>query len=131
MTPPLPVLKLPFGVRHELPDARRSSAEEIHRHVQAAAANPVVTALVDAVDAVLLVLGPRREIVAHNGKALDLSAARQVVGLRPGEAVRCANAHPNGCATSKACETCGALGSILRSKAEQRPVEAECLIRRD
>jgi signal transduction histidine kinase len=131
MTPPLPVLQLPFGAWHALPDSQRSTADELARDVRAAVASPVLAALLDAVDTALVVLGDRREIVAHNGKALDAATAAQVVGIRLGEAIGCVNATPNGCATSHDCETCGALGSILRSQEQARPVESECLIRRD
>ena len=130
MTPPLPVLQLPFGAWHSLPDAKRSTPEELARDVRAAAASPVLSALLDAVDAVLVVLGGRREIVAHNGKAVDAATVSQVVGIRLGEAIGCVNASPGGCATARECETCGALGSILRSQEQERPVESECLIRR-
>ena len=130
MTPPLPVLQLPFGAWHSLPDAKRSTPEELARDVRAAAASPVLSALLDAVDAVLVVLGGRREIVAHNGKAVDAATVTQVVGIRLGEAIGCVNASPGGCATARECETCGALGSILRSQEQERPVESECLIRR-
>jgi signal transduction histidine kinase len=130
MTPPLPVLQLPFGAWHSLPDAKRSTPEELTRDVRAAAASPVLSALLDAVDAALVVLGGRREIVAHNGKAVDAATVSEVVGIRLGEAIGCVNASPRGCATARECETCGALGSILRSQEQERPVESECLIRR-
>lgn len=130
MTPPLPVLQLPFGAWHSLPDAKRSTPEELAHDVRAAAASPVLSALLDAVDAVLVVLGGRREIVAHNGKAVDAATVSEVVGIRLGEAIGCVNASPSGCATARECETCGALGSILRSQEQERPVESECLIRR-
>jgi signal transduction histidine kinase len=117
--------RLPRGHRHALPDPRRADPEQVAREVELVAGSPVVAALLDAVDAVLLVLDAHRQIVAFNG-ARDAGA---VAGLRPGELLACTQSqHPGGCGTSVACESCGALGAIVRSGATGRPVEAECLL---
>src|SRR6266542_1378465 len=115
--------------RHDLPDARRADREEITREVQLVGASPVVTALLDAVDAMLLVLNPQRQVVAFNACRREGQDLSRFAGLRPGEVLACVNAcAPGGCGTTAACETCGALGAILACERIGRPVEAECLI---
>lgn len=117
--------RLPPGRLHRLPDARRAGAEQLAREIQAVGTSPVVSALLDAVDAVLLVLNAHRQVVAFNAPA----RGDGVAGLRPGEVLACVNARaPGGCGTQPACQTCGALGAILGCEDAQRPVEAECLV---
>jgi signal transduction histidine kinase len=125
---PLPVIaaeRLRRGERHDTPDARRASAAEIERQAALVGASPIVAALLDAVDAVLLVLNDRRQVVAWNGPRRDAPA----LGLRPGELLGCANASgPGGCGTDPACASCGALGAILGCERTVRPLGADCLI---
>ncbi|BDG04024.1 sensor histidine kinase [Anaeromyxobacter oryzae] len=120
--------RLPTGHRHPLPDSRRAEPEEIDREVALVARSPVVGALLDAADAVLLVLDRHRQVVAFNA-CRDGTALGHVAGLRPGEVLGCTQAqHPGGCGTARACESCGALGAITASAGLGRPVEAECLV---
>jgi hypothetical protein len=108
-----------------LPDARRVAPAELARDVELVGRSPIVAALLDAVDAMLLVLNPQRQIVAVNGRAGAASA-----GLRPGEALACGNSRDAaaGCGASAACRMCGALGAILGCQDTQRPVDAECVL---
>ena len=116
--------------RHALPDAGRASPEALADHVQKVSTSSVVSALLEAVDAVLLVLDEHRQIVAFNDRVAGLGGPSDVIGLRPGDALRCVNAQgPGGCGTTPACETCGALSAVLRCQASRRAVEAECLLR--
>jgi signal transduction histidine kinase len=117
------------GSRHELPDPRRADRERLQREIGAVSHSPVVTAVLDAADAALVVLNPERQIVAFNSRVADLEGPGDVLGARPGEALGCVNAQgPGGCGAAPACETCGALGAILGSQERGRPVEAECLV---
>ncbi len=114
------------GHRHALPDARRARPEDVARQVALVGKSPVVQALLDAVDAVLLVLNAQRQLVAWNEPRRD---GARPVGLRPGELLGCANARSaGGCGTTARCETCGALGAILGCERTERPVSAECVI---
>jgi signal transduction histidine kinase len=116
------------GHRHPLPEARRATDAEIERQVALVGSSPVVAALLDAVDAVLLVLNPQRQVVAWNGPR----RADAPLGKRPGEVLACVNANSRGgCGTARACETCGALGAILCCERSARPVGAECVIAGD
>jgi signal transduction histidine kinase len=85
-----------------------------------------VRALLESVNATLLVLNRERQVVASSGP--DDGSAR-LHGLRPGEVLSCVNGRSaGGCGTTRACETCGALGAILGCGEERRPFDAECVI---
>jgi signal transduction histidine kinase len=123
--------RLPAGHRHALPDARRAAPDQLLREIDAVTRSPVVEALLQATDSILLVLNAQRQIVACNAVAWD-GDAEAARGLRPGEALDCRHsAGRGGCGTARACETCGALGAILASSERQAPVEAECSVRSD
>jgi hypothetical protein len=112
--------------RVALPDARRASPAEIERQVAVVGASPVVAALLEAVDAALLVLNDRRQVVAWNGSPDRNSLP---VGQRPGEVLGCVNsASTGGCGTTVSCETCGALAAVVGCEAGARRVESACLI---
>jgi signal transduction histidine kinase len=124
--------RLPQGHRHDLPNLRRAAPERLAREIRAVSESPVVTAVLEVADAVLLVLNPERQIVGFNSRVAQVKAPEDVLGLRPGEAFGCVNAtSPGGCGSTSACETCGALGAILGCQERGRPIEAECLIRTD
>jgi signal transduction histidine kinase len=122
--------RLPMGHRHPLPDARRAEPEELHRDISMVSQSPVVTALLDVADAILLVLNAQRQIVAFNSRVPCVKEPSDVLGLRQGEALACVNARgPGGCGAAPACETCGALGAVLGCQRNERSVEGECLMR--
>jgi signal transduction histidine kinase len=116
------------GEWHALPDPRRAAPEELQREIALVRDSPVVAALLEAVDTVLLVLNSRRQVVAGNAPRRDLV---WLAGLRPGEMLACTNARPAGCGTSPACETCGALGAILGCGRKERAVAGACVIPTD
>jgi signal transduction histidine kinase len=122
-------LRLGGGHRHPLPDARRVDPEVLASEVGLVAASPVVSALLEAVSATLLVINSHRQVVAVNAAVHGGEDASRFAGLRAGEVLGCANASgAGGCGTVAACETCGALGAVLGCERAHRPVEAECLL---
>jgi len=122
--------RLPPGRRHGLPDARRAARDRLQHEIRTISQSPVVTAVLEVADAVLLVLNPERQIVGFNSRVADVVGPDDVLGLRPGEALGCVNAQgPAGCGAAPACTTCGALGAILGCQERGRPLETECLIR--
>lgn len=124
------LVRLPQGHRVELPDARRADEARLRREIRSISESPVVTAVLEVADAVLLVLNRERQIVGFNSRVEAVRSAGDVLGLRPGEALGCANAAgPGGCGTAPGCASCGALGAVLGCQARGGPVEAECLIR--
>lgn len=119
-------VRLKPGHRHPLPSARRTEPEALARELEVVGRSRVVAALLQAVDATLLVLNAQRQIVAANGPP---SLRRDLAGLRPGEALACANARSTvGCGAAAACQLCGALGAILGCQTTGRVTEAECLL---
>ncbi len=123
------LVRLPAGHRTALPDVRRADAARLEREVQLASQSPIVNAVLETSDSMLLVLNPERQIVAFNGR-VPRPDGIELRGLRPGEALQCVNAaEPGGCGAAAACETCGALGAVVTCQLRRAPVEAECTIR--
>src|SRR3990172_8602146 len=84
------------GHRHPLPDARRTASEELHRDIGMVSQSPVVTALLDVADAILLVLNAQRQIIAFNSRVPCVKEPSDVLGLRQWEALACVNARGPG-----------------------------------
>jgi len=111
----------------------RASLRGLQEEIEAVVASPVVRALLDAVGGGLLVLNSHRQIVAASLGSLvadSEAAAREALGLRPGEALGCEHAaeRPGGCGAAEACRTCGALRTILSCQSQRLPTEGECLV---
>lgn len=124
--------RLPAGEAHELPDPARAHAARLEREIRTVSQSPVVSAVLEMADAMLLVLNPQRQVVAFNSRVAAIRSPEEVLGRRPGEFLDCSSGQePGGCGTGPACATCGALGAILACQARCRPVESECLIRTD
>ncbi len=122
--------RLPVGEVHELPGPARASADRLEREIQTVSQSPVVSAVLEVADAVLMVLNPQRQIVAFNSRVAGIHSPEDLLGRRPGDILDCSSAAgPGGCGTGPACATCGALGAVLACQARARPVESECLIR--
>ena len=121
--------RLPEDHVSPLPPPRRADRARLQREIAVATASPIVRAVLDASDSIVLVLDPERQIVALNGLVPDAGEG-DARGLRPGEVLGCVNAG-SGCGAAPACASCGALGAVLVSHDRQRPIEAECTIRSD
>jgi signal transduction histidine kinase len=118
---PIPV------VSHE-----RASPAKLEAEVRTVSQSPIVSALLEAVDAGLLVLNRERQILATNRAPLleNLRHARRTIGLRPGEFFVCprAAAQPQGCGADEHCLACGTFQAVTQSQAGGRTVEQECLL---
>jgi nitrogen fixation/metabolism regulation signal transduction histidine kinase len=77
------------------------------------------------------ILNDRRQIVWLNKKAREAIQGDQALGLRPGEALGCANSHitAGGCGTSPLCTFCGTPSAIVRA-IEGAEGADECFIHR-
>lgn len=111
----------------------RASAEQLADAVRAGAESPVLTALLRTVGGFVAVLDSHRQVVAINDgllRFLGVDDPAEVLGLRPGEAMRCVHAHdhPAGCGTGRLCGTCGAAIAIVLSQQSGGAVERECLL---
>jgi hypothetical protein len=115
--------------------AERAPAQEIARQVHLFASRRLLGILPNAMPCALLALNEFRQIVYTNERFLELLPAQQrqegVLGQRPGEALGCLHAFEddNGCGTTEACSTCGAVHAILSSQGGENDVK-ECRITR-
>jgi signal transduction histidine kinase len=122
--------RLPSGWRSPLPEPRRADPDRLQREIRSVSQSPVVTAVLEIADAVLLVLNRERQIVAFNSRVAAVASPGDVLGRRPGEAFGCVNAAgPGGCGASPSCTTCGQLGAVLAAQERARPIESECVVR--
>lgn len=94
--------------------------------------HPLLQRVFDTVPDIVLILNQERQIVFTNKtllQTLGLADEKQVLGLRPGEALGCVHAieTAGGCGTTEFCKTCGAVKAILSSLGGKKAVE-ECRI---
>jgi nitrogen-specific signal transduction histidine kinase len=110
----------------------RAPLEKIAETIEFASHNAVIDGLLRTSGGLVAVLNEYRQIIAINDSflaALGIDDAAGVLGLRPGEALRCVHAGdmPGGCGTSRHCATCGAAIAIVATLAGRDPVERRCV----
>jgi hypothetical protein len=117
-----------FHIKPERADPRllRLAVEKVR-------AEKLVHAVLEVVPGLAMVVNEQRQIVAANRRFLDAVGARtldDVVGKRPGDAVRCRNASKaiDGCGSSPSCLFCGAVQAVVHSQITQTPQTRECRI---
>ena len=119
-----PLTPIPV-VSHE-----RASRVALEADVRTVSQSPIVSALLEAVDAGLLVLNRERQILATNRAPLleSLRHERRAIGLRPGEFFSCPRAAKQGCGAGEHCLACGTFQAVTRSQSGRGTVEQECLL---
>jgi signal transduction histidine kinase len=111
--------------------ARRSDPYTIDRQKKIVSAYcGSLNQLFDAVSEVILIVNENRQIVFFNSivpSLLNVEDSNDLFGMRPGEALGCANAcnSPGGCGTSEFCTQCGAVNAILASLSKRADLR-EC-----
>ena len=115
------------AVSHE-----RASPATLEAEVRTVSQSPIVSALLEAADAGLLVLNHERQILATNRAPLleSLRHKPRSIGLRPGEFFACPRAaeQPQGCGAGEHCLACGTFQAVTQSQAGRITVEQECLL---
>ena len=111
----------------------RSSEGALKAQIDFVSLNPVINGLLTSVGGLLAVLNEHRQILIVNEAllhTLGLADAGTILGLRPGEAIKCVHASedPGGCGTTKFCSTCGAAIAIVTSLGMGGPVERNCAV---
>ncbi len=110
----------------------RASPAKLEAEVRIVSQSPIVSALLEAVDAGLLVLNRERQILATNRAPLleNLRHVPRRIGLRPGEFFSCPRAteQEQGCGAGEHCLACGTFQAVTRSQAGRITVEQECLL---
>jgi uncharacterized protein YejL (UPF0352 family) len=109
----------------------RLTGDQLESEVEIVSKNAIVDELLHSVGGVLAVLNKHRQILALNDALLDMlgiTDPEKVLGLRPGEALRCIHSceMPGGCGTSEFCATCGAVISIVSCLTTGRTEEGKC-----
>ena len=117
---------------HFAPAARKGE-KELRDEIEFISNNPVIDTLLESVTGLLAVLNEERQILAVNNKFLEtlgVDDAGAVLGLRPGEALKCDHAHdmPGGCGTSRFCAKCDAAIAVVTALKANRPEERDCMI---
>lgn len=104
----------------EYASAERSDPIQLDLQYSLLKDQPHLKGFLDAVPEVYLVLNDNRQIVFANKamlKYIGKNHSREILGLRPGEALGCKHSFVNkgGCGTSEFCRNCGAVNAILNS----------------
>jgi signal transduction histidine kinase len=113
--------------------AGRDGQEQVAGAVRRLARHPLLRALLDTVDGLLMVLNRHRQVIALNDEVLGrlgYSVGAESLGLRPGEILSCVHAseRSGGCGTTSACVSCGTTVSVVESHRQGRPVSAPCYL---
>ena len=111
----------------------RVTPDEVCEQATLCLDDPIVCAVLEAVDSYAVVLNAQRQILAANPMLLEALARENPAafkGLRMGEALSCVHAPegPGGCGTAKACRRCGALLVTLAAQATAESTTGECLL---
>jgi hypothetical protein len=111
----------------------RATDSELASDISVLSHNPLVDGLMNVANGLFAVLNEHRQVLAINEsflKLMGLEDPSTILGLRPGEYVRCVHAFemPGGCGTSKFCATCGAVISILTALDSQQAHEGTCSV---
>lgn len=98
----------------------RYTAEEIVQQAQQWADRGDLTAMMNTIPQVLLILNDRRQVVFANRIAMETACADSpdsLLGMRPGELLECEHAReePGGCGTTEACAKCGIFQGLVES----------------
>jgi K+-sensing histidine kinase KdpD len=120
------------GTTHFAP-AQRKDAVGVSHDIEVISGNPLLSGLMEIANGLFAVLNRQRQIIALNDaflKLLGIENAAEVLGLRPGESLRCIHSHesPGGCGTSEYCSTCGAAISLMAAQQTRQPQEKTCAL---
>lgn len=112
--------------------AERATPEELAVQQALFVRDRVFSELMNFIPDMVMILNSHRQIVYANRAVLKMRGEAEpgaILGLRPGELVRCVHATEaeGGCGTTEFCRFCGAVGAILQSQGGSFAVE-ECRI---
>ena len=117
---------------HFAPPERKIGAE-LEENVKALTGNPLIDGLMFVANGLFAVLNEHRQVLAINEsflKFMGIEDTSKVIGLRPGEYIRCIHSceMPGGCGTSPYCSTCGAAIATMAALCGEQPQENTCSI---
>ena len=113
--------------------AERKSKAEIMSQIKELGTILKNNFVLDMIPDPALILNSNRQAVLANKALLDFLNIKDdtsVIGLRPGELLHCVHAKNDsgGCGTTRYCEFCGAVKSILRTQKNKNKCQGECKI---
>jgi nitrogen fixation/metabolism regulation signal transduction histidine kinase len=118
-------------LKTEFAPAERVGDEEIRRQFQVVQGNVFFRKVVDVTPEILMVLNKERQTVYANQMAAEQFSEGDpdlLFGQRPGEIWGCEHSEcEGGCGTTRFCQTCGAVKSILTSQQGNDNIE-ECRV---
>lgn len=110
----------------------RMNKEEVNKLSQEIIKDPVLQAVLEAVEGYAVILNENRQILACNDEILDALSLTpgDTLGLRPGELLECQHLQdaPSGCGTSENCRNCGAVLAILATQKSNIVSKGECYL---
>ena len=111
----------------------RTPPEELRQEIDTVSHDPAMDGLLRLSGGLLMIVDSHRQIVALNKSLLaelGVEAEDELLGLRPGEALRCVHAReePAGCGTTPYCSTCGAAVAIVTGLAEGNASTRKCFM---
>jgi signal transduction histidine kinase len=97
-------------------------------------ANRIASVVLEGIPDPVLVVNQQLQIIACNSTFVHLTGARsaeELLGARPGEAVRCVHADegPGGCGTGQDCVYCGAVNAVIECLRSHEIVSREARLR--
>jgi K+-sensing histidine kinase KdpD len=113
--------------------AERASKEEIIRDTKFVDTAEELVDILNTIPNMVLILNQERQIVFINQTLIDLLGFKdreEALSKRPGELLHCIHAseEPGGCGTSKSCQYCGAVKTIMNCQESKELEEGDCRI---
>lgn len=113
--------------------ANRADISHIEADYQVLNNTEWIKSFLNTMPEVVAILNPERQIIFGNDelmKLLEIADLKQLIGKRPGEALKCVNSTvmDAGCGTCEKCRYCGAVNSILESQSTSKKVTKDCRI---
>jgi hypothetical protein len=111
----------------------RPWVDEVHDLARRSVENPMVRAILDSIEGLVMILDAERRVLAANPElleSLELQESESLIGKLPGDAMGCIHAGetPLGCGSAPACTQCGTLFAIVTSQERNGPAPAECCL---
>lgn len=108
-------------MKSEFASPERALAAELQNDIEQIQDLTLVAELTQLIPDAFVILNIQRQIIYANSTLvdlLDISSPKEILGMRPGEALNCINARKleGGCGTSNGCKYCGAVKAILSSQ---------------
>jgi K+-sensing histidine kinase KdpD len=111
----------------------RAGEQEIRDSLRLIGNSELLNFAMELLDGWVAVLNAHRQVLAVNHSfltALGIDDPGRVLGMRPGEVLRCVHAkdNPAGCGTSRFCRTCGAVIAIVGAQETGQAQDRECIL---